>query len=235
MDPVFSGLQLDPSSEVSFVGQIRVQVTLLVVDGKLPPGSRLPAVRVLADHLGVNANTIRAAYSRLEADGIVSTRHGVGTTVLPPTAGQKGLGIPSPMTNSVGVIIAGLDPFYLPLLRGIETEADETGTLLFIVDVRDSEERAAAAVRQLAARGASGVIAVSIGGPVEEGTSGHMPFVSVDQPDRAGYSLVFDAEQAGYDATMHIVAHGHERIGLVTCPVEWPNQRDLFEGYRRAL
>ena len=48
MDAVFSGLNLDPTSEVSYVGQIRVQVTLLIVDGKLPSGSRLPPVRVLA-------------------------------------------------------------------------------------------------------------------------------------------------------------------------------------------
>ncbi|MBF8289540.1 MAG: gntR-type protein, partial [Chloroflexi bacterium] len=164
------------------------------------------------------------------------TRHGVGTTVLAAGSGSLSPGVPSHMSNTVGVIIAGLDPFYLDLLRGIEAKADETGTLLFIVDSRDSEERARIAIRQLTARGAQGIIAVSMGGPAEtDRPDTTPPIVYVDQPDRAGHTLLFNAERAGAEATGHLLDHGHDRIGYVTCPIEWPNQRELFEGYRQAL
>jgi DNA-binding LacI/PurR family transcriptional regulator len=134
------------------------------------------------------------------------------------------------------VLIAGLDPFYLELLRGIESKAEEQGTLVLIVAVHDSPTRARAAIRQLAARGAQGIIAASIGGP-EEGTpeSSLPPIVYVDQPDKRGEVLVFDGERAGYDTTRHLLDHGHTRIGLVSAPLEFPNQGELFGGYRRAL
>jgi DNA-binding LacI/PurR family transcriptional regulator len=232
---VLSELRLDPSSDVTIVGQIRSQLTLLIADGRLGPGARLPAVRTLADALEVNVNTVRAAYARLESDGLVATRHGVGT-VVQPVASATLRGGARYLANTVGVIIAGLDPFYLELLRGIETKAEEQGTLILIVAAHDTFLRATAAIRQLAARGAEGIIAASIGQP-EPGTpsSSLPPIVYVDQPDLKGGVLVFDTERAGYDATRHLLDHGHRRIGFVSPPLEWPNLGPLFEGHRRAM
>lgn len=229
-------MHLDPSSDMTIVGQIRAQLMLLIADGRLQPGTRLPAVRTLAQSLDVNVNTVRAAYARLEEDGLVATRHGVGTVVQPTASGTLRSGAAGSLSNTVGVLIAGLDPFYLDLLRGIESRAEVHGTLVLIVAVHDSPTRARAAIRQLAARGAEGIIAASIGGP-EKGTlaSSLPPIVYVDQPDKTGEVLLFDAERAGYDATRHLLDHGHSRIGLVSAPLEFPNQGELFEGYRRAL
>lgn len=49
--------------------------------GDYPPGTRLPAERVLAAELGVNRSTVVAAYDELMALGLVSRRHGSGTFV----------------------------------------------------------------------------------------------------------------------------------------------------------
>jgi DNA-binding LacI/PurR family transcriptional regulator len=236
LSDVFVEMRLDPSSDLTIVGQIRAQLTLLIADGRLQPGTRLPAVRTLAQTLDVNVNTVRAAYARLEEDGLVATRHGVGTVVQPTVAGTLRSGAARYLSNTVGVVIAGLDPFYLELLRGVESMAEEQGTLVLIVAAHDSPTRARAAIRQLAARGALGIIAASIGGP-EKGTpeSSLPPIVYVDQPDKTGEVLVFDAERAGYDATRHLLDHGHSRIGFVSAPLEYPNQGELFNGYRRAL
>ena len=53
------------------------------------PGDRLPSVRELADIAGVNVNTVRAVYARLESEGRVSSEQGRGTFVAAraPTAG----------------------------------------------------------------------------------------------------------------------------------------------------
>jgi DNA-binding LacI/PurR family transcriptional regulator len=233
---VFGDIRLDPSSDLTIVGQIRAQLTLLIADGRVGPGSQLPSVRSLAHDLDVNINTVRSAYAKLEEDGLVVTRHGVGTVVQPMDAGTLKSGVPKYMSNTVGVLIAGLDPFYLDLLRGVEAKADEQGTLVLIVDSRDSAVRASAAIRQLTARGAQGIIAVSIGGPGEGTPEGSVPpIVYVDQPDRTGEVLLFNADQAAYAATQHLLEHGHRRIGFVGCPLEWPNQRELYDGHRRAL
>ena len=236
MNAPFSALRIDPDSELTIVGQIRAQVTLLIADGRVPPGSRLPSVRAIADHLGVNVNTARSAYARLESDGLVTTRHGVGTTVLQPAGGRPAPTLAGFGSNTVGVVIAGLDPFYLDLLRGIEAKANEQGTLLFIVDAADSHDRARVAIQQLTARGALGVIAIHLGDAEGSGIDGGaIPIVFVDQPDRGGPSVLCNAEKAGYDATKHLIEHGHRQIGYLSCPLYWPNQKDLLAGYRRAL
>ncbi len=183
-------------------------------------------------------NTVRAAYAKLETDGLVQTRHGVGTVVVESAPRAAAGGAVAFGANTIAVLIGGLDPFYLPLLRGIEEVASERGTLVLIVDTRDSASLAQAMIRRLVARGVDGIIAVSIGDlpPDRSGPDDTpLPIVYVDQPDRRGYSLVFDGADAGYTATDHLRRHGHDRIGFVTAPLVWHNVAELHHGYLRAL
>jgi DNA-binding transcriptional regulator YhcF (GntR family) len=53
----------------------------LILSGRLPAGDRLPGVRDLAAATGVNVNTARALYRRLEHEGLVVSQHGMGTFV----------------------------------------------------------------------------------------------------------------------------------------------------------
>ena len=236
-----STFQLDPRSDIGIAAQIRTRIAFLIADGELAPGDRLPSVRDLARQLGVNINTVRSAYAKLDADGLVRTRHGVGTVVLParverPPRGALPLGL-----NTIAVLIGGLDPFYLSLLRGIEEVAAKEGTLVLISDTRDSPTLADAMIRRLIARGVDGIIAVSVGGSARgerrRGRDGEdvAPIVYVDQPDKTGHVLLFDGHGAGYAATRHLGEHGHRRIGIVTGLLSWPNVREVYEGYARAL
>jgi DNA-binding LacI/PurR family transcriptional regulator len=143
-------------------------------------------------------------------------------------------------SNTIGLLIAGLDPFYLPLIRGVEEVADEHGMLVVIADTQDSPERAAATIRRLIARGVDGLIAVSLGdldrGDLAEWVRRPVPpIVYVDQPGPIEHAFVFDAQNGGRLATEHLLEHGHERIGMVTAPVEWANVAPLHEGYVQAL
>jgi DNA-binding transcriptional regulator YhcF (GntR family) len=61
--------------------QIRAQVDAQVISGALPPGTRLPSVRALAESLGIAANTVARAYRELEHAGTVTTRGRAGTVV----------------------------------------------------------------------------------------------------------------------------------------------------------
>lgn len=51
-------------------------------DGRLPQGSKLPREADLMAQYGVSRTVVREAMSRLQAAGMVDTRHGVGTFVL---------------------------------------------------------------------------------------------------------------------------------------------------------
>jgi GntR family transcriptional regulator len=61
--------------------QVVNQIKYLVAAGRLTAGEELPPIRVLADKLLVNPNTIARAYRELEAAGIVEKRRTAGTYV----------------------------------------------------------------------------------------------------------------------------------------------------------
>lgn len=69
------------ASSVALFEQLRLQIIHLADNGALPPGTRLPAVRALAETLDVAPHTVARAYKELEAAGVVATRGRNGTVV----------------------------------------------------------------------------------------------------------------------------------------------------------
>lgn len=74
-------MKIDRDGDVPVGVQLAWALGGAIRSGALAPGDRLPPLRELADELGVNANTLRSVYARLEADGLIDTRHGSGTFV----------------------------------------------------------------------------------------------------------------------------------------------------------
>jgi len=68
--------------------QIVRQVKNLIASGVLESGGELPSIRILAEQLLVNPNTVARAYRELEAKGFVEKRSTAGTFV---TAGPSPL------------------------------------------------------------------------------------------------------------------------------------------------
>src|SRR5438045_528578 len=74
-------LQVNRDGGVPVGTQLAWQIQALIVNGRLQPGERLPSVRRLAEVAGVNVNTVRSVYDRLEGEGFVVTQHGRGSFV----------------------------------------------------------------------------------------------------------------------------------------------------------
>jgi GntR family transcriptional regulator len=74
-------IHISPSDGVPIYLQIVTQVKYLVASGRLRPGEELPPIRVLADKLVVNPNTVARAYRELEMAGVVTKRRTAGTYV----------------------------------------------------------------------------------------------------------------------------------------------------------
>ena len=66
--------------------QLTEQLTLRILKGEYPPGSRLPAVRELAAQAGVNPNTMQRALAQLESDGLALGGRTAGRTVTEDAA-----------------------------------------------------------------------------------------------------------------------------------------------------
>ena len=72
-------------------GEIYRQLRRAILDGRLPPGGRLPPTRELARRLSVSRTTVTVAYDRLLGEGFVTSRVGAGTFVsdaVPAVAGR---------------------------------------------------------------------------------------------------------------------------------------------------
>ncbi len=74
-------LTIDRAGEIPIGVQLAWALRARIGDGRLAPGQRLPGLRELAEMLGINANTARTVYQRLEQEGLIDSRQGTGTFV----------------------------------------------------------------------------------------------------------------------------------------------------------
>jgi GntR family transcriptional regulator len=87
-EPSFDGLAVDRNADVPIGVQLAWALRTRIGDGGFVPGQRLPGMRDLAESIGVNLNTVRAVYQRLEQEGLIESQQGSGTFVAP--SGRQG-------------------------------------------------------------------------------------------------------------------------------------------------
>ncbi|AKJ31091.1 FadR/GntR family transcriptional regulator [Caldimonas brevitalea] len=88
-----------------------------VRDGRLPQGAKLPTEAAIMEEFGVSRTVVREAISKLQAAGLVETRHGIGTFVV--GLGDSGVFRIAPeQVATLRDVIAVLE-----LRIGIETES----------------------------------------------------------------------------------------------------------------
>jgi GntR family transcriptional regulator len=102
--------------------QIVNQVKHLAASGRLAPGDELPPIRVLAEQLVVNPNTVARAYLELERTGLVTKRHGSGTYVSETRA-------PLPQREKIKILASRADAL-LTEAKHLDVELTEVIKLL---------------------------------------------------------------------------------------------------------
>ena len=103
---------LAPVARQSVVDAVADRLRGEILSGRLRPGTRLPSERELSLALGVNRLTLRASLARLEALGLITTRHGAGTVVA---SWRERAGL-----EMLGTLVKGLklnDPAWHELVR----------------------------------------------------------------------------------------------------------------------
>lgn len=229
-------LSVDPQSPVPLVAQLRSQVAWLIARGEVGEGDRLPPIRGLAKALGINLNTVRAAYKRLEADGLVTTQRGRGTTVLGYQRARHLADKPSTRSFTIGVIIPTHLEFYAPFLNALDSASTDP-SLLFICVAHQDPTKGLSYLDQLVAKNVDGIIVAGAMVPAEiaAGINAQLPIVFADFPGVPGPSVLFDHEQGSALATAHMLEHGHRRIGFIAPPRDMPSAAPKYAGYERAL
>jgi GntR family transcriptional regulator, transcriptional repressor for pyruvate dehydrogenase complex len=111
-DPAQTLATIAPVARQSVVDAVADRLRGEILSGRLRPGSRLPSERELSLALGVNRLTLRASLARLEALGLITTRHGAGTVVA---SWRERAGL-----ETLGTLVKGLklaDPAWHELVR----------------------------------------------------------------------------------------------------------------------
>lgn len=111
------------AAPAAFVGRPRLAHGLVedlsakIRDGALRPGDKLPTESAIMQTYGVSRTVVREALSKLQAGGLVETRHGIGTFVLQPRAAGMFRLEASDIATSVDVLAV------LELRISLETES----------------------------------------------------------------------------------------------------------------
>ena len=77
----FIALQLDRRSRVPLQRQLYDEIRTAILSGRLAPGARVPATRVLASDTGTSRNPVSGAFDQLLSEGYLEGKVGSGTYV----------------------------------------------------------------------------------------------------------------------------------------------------------
>lgn len=120
------GLAIDRDDELPIGVQLAWALRARMGDGRLQPGQRLPGVREMAEIAGVNANTVRAVYQRLEREGLIESRHGTGTFVTDEAPTRSDMGeLASAVARQAREL--GMDPREVAVAVYVTQDAEQGG------------------------------------------------------------------------------------------------------------
>lgn len=230
---------LDRSSPVPLYHQIEHALLDLIRHRGLARGDLFPSEHELVAVFSVSRLTVRNAVDRLVERGVLTRQRGRGTFVADPDLAMR-----SATTNLLLFVFArtaGL--LNARILAGAQQEASRHGYRLAIAYANDDPELEAREVASVDATGAAGLLLWPIGGKtnrttLRELTGARVPWVLVDRflDDLEADTVVVDDVGGAYQATAHLAALGHRRIGLVLYDdVDVSAVRLRRDGYRQAL
>ena len=148
--------------------------------------------------------------------------------------------------ETIGLIIPHLsgsvfmDPFFPEVLSGIEEVVNEAGYRMLIVTNREKLRQENIYVRMFREGSIDGLILMNTSEDDEnilalEETD--YPFVLIGRFPRGNKINYVDCDnkRGAYEATEHLIKHGHEKIAFINTLPNLASSSDRAEGYRQAL
>ena len=145
---------------------------------------------------------------------------------------------------TVGVVIPSItNPFYPELVRGIEDEAQRQGYSVFLCNADENSEKEIQYLDLLRRHRIAGLIAATIRvnkawtEALKSLAGQGVPVVFVPSTHKLGNQVVCimaDDEEGFIKATDHLLDLGHERIGMISPPVDTKKQSPRVTGFLKA-
>jgi LacI family transcriptional regulator len=144
-------------------------------------------------------------------------------------------------TKTIGIIIPDIkNPFFPLVVAGIEQKAQEKGYFTILSNTNESPIAEEEIIKVFMERGLDGLIITTSdenGLHLKPLIDQNIPLVAVD---RSINNFEIDTVLVGnidgsYQATRHLILHGHENIAIVCGPQSTTPGYERYEGYKRAL
>ncbi|MFD5858727.1 LacI family DNA-binding transcriptional regulator [Streptomyces chartreusis] len=146
-------------------------------------------------------------------------------------------------SNAVGVLVADMrNPYYVDLVRGVESVITEGGGLVFLANGHRDRERQEAILRAMDAQRLRGLV-ITANRDIDEGAVRRLAdrgaeIVFVTRPAGISHprihSVRVDDEAVGALAWQHLRDRGRRNVAVVTQPLDTPTQRARLRGIRDA-
>jgi LacI family transcriptional regulator len=142
--------------------------------------------------------------------------------------------------DAVGVAVPDIgDPFFGAVVQAVEREAAQRGVAVIVTSVGYDPQNEQQAIEALLRRQVVGLIVCPIAldqsylRPWQERT----PMVFIDRTPRrlTADAVVEDDHGGGFEATAHLLGHGHRRIAFLGDGGRVPTTMLRLQGYRAAL
>jgi LacI family transcriptional regulator len=143
-------------------------------------------------------------------------------------------------TNTIGVIVPDiLGWFWVEVIKGIENEARSQGYSVILCDSAEDPAVEEMNINTLFARRVDGILLDPTTGfrAHERFSRRRLPLVLFDRVSAGfkGAAVIVDNFGAACAATRHLIELGHERIAIITGPLNLSPASDRLEGFRHAL
>ncbi len=193
----------------------------------------------------VSVSTVSRVVNRKSEGARIS--HKTEKLVLRPAAelnyrpNQLARGLRVKKTHTIGLIVPDIsNPFFSYIIRSVQTKAHKLGYALVVCDTDENVALEVEHLHLLVSKGVDGLIVLPVGRKhlhLQPILHEHIPLVLVDRSFESLHtsSVVIDNFMGGFEATDHLIANGHKRIGIVQGIPDTYTNIGRVDGYKAAL
>ena len=219
---------------INSTAELRRYLRHTLLNGGLPPGSRLPGVRSLGRECGIHYQTVSRIYHELARQGLVEIRHGIGAVVKPMEFSRVRLA--SLIEKSSDLERSHM--FYRNEFQlGADARAEELGVQLDHLEINLSMDSGWRKHLEAIIHQYDGLVldVYSMELAMSFRNCGIPVIYYIDRMDCFSNAIFYDRIQAVRSAVHYLAGLGVRRIGLISNDLRRSSSQEKFTGYVRGM
>jgi len=140
--------------------------------------------------------------------------------------------------TAIGFVVESIsDPFFAEVIDAVELEMSRHGRSVLVTSTRRDQVTERDVIERMLQRRVAGLLLSPTGGDHSWLDPARVPVVLVDRPAPGlpADLVEIDDHRAAFDATAHLIRHGHQSIAYIGDTPAIPTSAARLRGYRDAL